>query len=273
MKGFPGVITRFYLQTRPATDMHFSLYSYPMSLYQPAMQWITRIAPTFDQSVEIAVTSSLMPDAGLSLNIAFTSFTDSSEHAQKALQKAEDTRPDGALHQVICHPTDLDEQYNMVLMGNPRSHRYHADNAYLKNDADIVSIMEEAFKTTSSKGYTFYMPMAPTSKKEVQGMSLSMQSDHYFAVYSCWESKESDEQHVGWVKRIMENVQIHSVGSYMGDSDFTARESKYWADESWERLKAIRKRWDPRNIFCSHLISATDRTEVLENKEIWGGSL
>jgi len=267
MRGFPGVITRFYLQTRPATDMHFSLYSYPMSLYEPAMRWITRIAPTYDETVEIAVTSSIVPDFGLSLNIAFTSFTDSLEHAQKALQKAEDTRPAGAQHEVKCQPTDLDEQYNMVLMGNPRSYRYHVDNAYLKNDADIVSIMEQPFKTTSSKGYTFYMPVAPTSRKEVQGMCLSMQSDHYFAVYSCWEDQESDEQHIGWVKRIMENVEKHSIGSYMGDADIAARESKYWEDESWERLKAIRRRWDPLNTFCSPFIS------VLENKEIRGSSL
>ena len=190
-----------------------------------------------------------MPDIGLSLNISFLSFTNSSEHARNALQKAEETRPDGVIHQVVCQPTDLDEQYNMVLMGNPRSHRYHADNAYLKNDSDIVSILEEAFKTTSSRGYTFYMPMAPTSKKEMQGMCLTMQSDHYFALYSCWEDQQSDEKHVNWVAGIMENVQKHAV------------------DDSWERLKSIRQKWDPLNLFCSHLVSTNDRTKVLKNEE------
>ena len=37
--GFPGVVTRFHLLTRPLLSMYQSLYIYPISEYKKVLQW------------------------------------------------------------------------------------------------------------------------------------------------------------------------------------------------------------------------------------------
>lgn len=37
--GFPAIVTRFYLLTRPLLEMYQSLYFYPVSLFKKVLQW------------------------------------------------------------------------------------------------------------------------------------------------------------------------------------------------------------------------------------------
>jgi FAD/FMN-containing dehydrogenase len=42
--GFPGIITRFHLQTRPASKvMRSSAYIYPVSEYKKAFDWVLQV--------------------------------------------------------------------------------------------------------------------------------------------------------------------------------------------------------------------------------------
>ena len=39
--GFPAIVTRFYLRTRPLpSGMHVSLYFYPLSEFATVLQWV-----------------------------------------------------------------------------------------------------------------------------------------------------------------------------------------------------------------------------------------
>lgn len=39
--GFPAIVTRFYLRTRPMpSGMHISLFQYPLSEYAAVLQWV-----------------------------------------------------------------------------------------------------------------------------------------------------------------------------------------------------------------------------------------
>jgi hypothetical protein len=68
----------------------------------------------------------------------------------------------------------------------------------------------------------------------------------------------------------MEKVERHSVGAYLGDSDFQVRKTKFWADENAMRLMEIRRRWDPAGGICGYL----DREDIsgtqgLDNAHQW----
>jgi FAD/FMN-containing dehydrogenase len=42
--GFPAIITRFYLLTRPLLEMYQSLYVFPISEYKRVLQWVIDVS-------------------------------------------------------------------------------------------------------------------------------------------------------------------------------------------------------------------------------------
>ncbi|KAJ5735025.1 FAD binding domain protein [Penicillium malachiteum] len=234
--GFPAVVTRFHLSLLPYPKKGFrsSGYIYPMSMYRKAFDWILSITPSFDNDTEIAVISQYAEE--------------------EALRLAQETRPDGAVEEWFCKEDSLDEQYDNQERANPEKHRYCAENAYIKNDADVPAVLEEAFTTLPHrKAFALWYPMNPCSRRKLPDMALSLQSDHYFALYTVWEDESDDVRCQAWVKNVMKRVERHSVGAYLGDSDFQARKTKFWADDNAKRLMEIRRKWDPKGRVCGYL--------------------
>jgi len=112
--------------------------------------------------------------------------------------------------------------------------------------------------------------MAPTSRRKLPDMALSMQSDHYFALYTVWEDEGDDVRCLKWVRDIMKDVEKHSEGAYLGDSDFQVRRTKFWSDENAKRLMRIRRAQDPKGTICGYLdVNDASGVEGLANEHEW----
>lgn len=201
----------------------------------------------------------------------FLTFKSSLEDAQTALQSLHDSRPPGAVEEIYLRTTNLTEQYVMQDMANPPNHRYCSDNAYVRNDADVPSVLDTAFTTLPTrKSCSLYFAMSPTSRRELPDMALSMQSDHYFAVYTVWEDAADDERCCGWVRDVLAGVERQSVGSYLGDADFQTRRTKFWSEEKGARLMEVRRKWDPKGRVCGYLdVGDRGGVEGLKNVFEW----
>lgn len=254
--GFPAIVTRFHLQTKPLpTHIRSSAYIFPKDLFKTALSWITSIAPTYDTDTEIVCVGRYIPDYEESVVIVgLTTFKTSDSSAISALQVAETTLPSGYLQKHFAQPTSLQEQYIDQALANPEGHRYCSDNAYIDNGADVAAVLEETFTTLPSrKSFSLWFAMAPTSRRNLPDMALSMQSDHYLAIYSVWEAAKDDAKCQSWVARVMGKMQTHAVGQYLGDSDFQVRNTKYWSEENGKRLMGVRREWDPEGRICGYL--------------------
>lgn len=42
--GFPGIVTKFYLRTRPLLKMFNCVYFYPVSEYRKVLQWVIDVS-------------------------------------------------------------------------------------------------------------------------------------------------------------------------------------------------------------------------------------
>ncbi|CAK7234552.1 hypothetical protein SEUCBS140593_008982 [Sporothrix eucalyptigena] len=271
--GFPGIVTRFYLQTLPVFScMRSAAYFYKKEDYRKAVSWITKLAEDYDQDTEIVAVSSF-PGGGdeLRVMVLLVTFKNSEEEARKALQVAEDSHPTGNVDGWFMKPTSLQSEYDDQAAANPEGHRYCVDNAYIDNDANVVSVMEKAFTTLpTKKSFTLWYSMAPCSRRPLPDMALSMQSDHYLALYTVWEHKHDDAGNRGWVQNIMQDVEKQSVGAYLGDSDFQVRQTRFWGQEQGQRLMKIRKERDPQGRICGFL-DARDNSgaDGLPNEHHW----
>lgn len=188
------------------------------------------------------------------VTVALLALGDSEESVTKVLCRADESHPEGATVRSLYNETSFDEQFLYKREAYPEGHRYCADNSFLNNDADVASVLESAFSSLPTrKSLALYNSMVPASQRELPSMALSVQSDHYFALYGIWEDEADDAQNQEWVSDIMKQIGQHSVGAYTGEFDFQARQSRFWGDEQKKKLRDIREKWDPKGVFCGYL--------------------
>lgn len=170
---------------------------------------------------------------------------------KRLLRSAEDSHPDGALSASVCQETSIQREYDNKAKAYPTGQRYKVDSVFLRNDVDVVSLLEPSFTTLPTRqSLSLWSSMRPRSNRPLTGMALSMQSDHYVAVYVIWEKEADDAQYGSWLSSVMEQLGRQSVGSYLGEYDFQARPSKCWGTEEYQRLVEIKRKWDPDNRIC-----------------------
>lgn len=270
--GFPAIVTRFHLSLRRRVPaMLSSSYVYPIAKYREVMAWITATMP-YDAATEIVAVAASPAHLGQLCIIAlFVTFGDTEEECEVALADANCSRPSGFLEETTNAKTSLAKEYRDQASANPTGHRYCADNGYVKNDADVVSVLEPGFTTLpTTKAFALWYAMAPCSRRELPDMALSMQSDHYFALYTIWEDEKDDQFCQQWVRNVMEEVAPHCEGAYLGDSDFQVRQTRFWTDEKARSLRAIRRSRDPEGRLCGYL-DRGDQSGVrgLLNQDQW----
>lgn len=272
--GFPAIVTAFYLEVRKSfSTMTASTFMWPMSEYKAVMDWSIKIAPECDDSIE-AVAVSLRP-AGMKDAVMlahFVTFQNSEEAAAASLKHINDSHPPGTIMEAMCEPTSIAKEYIDQALANPKDHRYTCDNAYIDNNADVTEVLRDAFTTLpeGTKAFTLWFAMNPCSQRKLPDMALSMQSDHYLALYTLWEDRADDARCQSWVRNVMAGVEKHSVGAYLGDSDFQVRRTKFWEDPNAKRLMELRRNWDPNGTICGYLDEG-DKSGVkgLQNVHEW----
>ncbi|KUI56174.1 6-hydroxy-D-nicotine oxidase [Cytospora mali] len=288
--GFPAIITRFYLKTRPLHEMYQSLYIYPISEYRKVLQWVIDVCETADTDTEIVAVGQYVPEHPDPVILAnFLTFKPDRAQGEAALRPFHDdpNRPANPLIEFFAKPTSLPDQYAPQAASNPEGHRYCSENAYIRNEEDVPAVLEEAFTTLPNrKSFALYFGMAPTSRREHyitdlvrendgythagSAMALSMHTDHYFALYTVWEEPEGDERFTSWTHGVMSRVERFSAGSYLGDADFQHRRTKFWRDGNAKRLMEIRRRWDPEGRICGYLDEGDKSgVEGLKNEFEW----
>ncbi|GFG25704.1 6-hydroxy-D-nicotine oxidase [Aspergillus udagawae] len=249
---FPGVVTRFHLRVLPyySDGVRSSGYIYPARLYRPVFNWVLSTVPDLDRDTEITALSQFR-NGELCFSILLVCMKETAAQAADALQPLHETRPTGALTEWFCQEDSLANLYREKAKSNPPDRRWCSANTYLEDKHDVVSILEEGFLTLPSPdSYAFWCPIAPTSKRKLPDMAFSMQSDHYFAVYTGWKDEADDGRCQSWLQLVMDKIKAYGVGAYIGDSDFSVRPDRYWAKDNEGRLREIRRRWDPDSRFC-----------------------
>lgn len=254
--GFPAIITRFHLKIRKQIPaMLSSTFVYPISKYTEVMNWIINITLDFDSATEIVAVAATPPGIDeLCIIPLFVTFQESEEACRAALERANSTRPEGFIVEEPNKQTSLAKEYRDQANANPQGHRYCAENGYVKNHVDVAEVLKPAFTTLpTKKAFALWYAMAPCSRRELPDMALSMQSDHYFALYTVWKDEVDDDRCQKWVRDIMKTVAPECEGAYLGDSDFQVRQTKYWTDDKARRLMKLRNVWDPAGRICGYL--------------------
>lgn len=74
--------------------------------------------------------------------------------------------------------------------------------------------------------------------------------------FAIWGDPAADDVNVRWLRDAMHAVEPLGTGHYVAEADLTADVSRArlsFAPADWERLRALKARYDPENVFHSYL--------------------
>ena len=78
----------------------------------------------------------------------------------------------------------------------------------------------------------------------------------YVGCYSIWEEAGQDEANIEWLRTLMTALEPLAAGCYVGEADIAANSSQVvnsYARSNWERLQALREKYDPNGVFHSYM--------------------
>jgi FAD/FMN-containing dehydrogenase len=262
--GFFGVVTQFHLQSRPLPKaLLASTYVYDAANeYDIVMPWVLETSRKAESNIEIVAialypdnTEDAPKDQRLQLVVHALTFTDTEEDARRYLKIFAETVPRKEVAKVIEYEkTTIAQEIIDQYKQNPTEHRYCCDNAWINNiSAEQVSrAMRPVFvEIPSPQTFSLYFNMAP--ELPLQDMALSLQTEHYLAVYCIWKHARDDEKCMGWMRERFADMGKVSPGVYLGDSDFQIRPQPFLAEGRREKLEGYRKKYDPEGRFCAYL--------------------
>ncbi|KAH7175208.1 Alpha/Beta hydrolase protein [Dactylonectria macrodidyma] len=129
----------------------------PARLYQESINWVLKLTPTFDQSTEISAVGRYFHDSDeFCFSVFFVTMKDTMEEAPVALLSAQQTRPLGAIQEWFCKVDSLAQEYNNQEATSAGNRRYCTENAFIKNDADVLAVLKDAFHTLPSRQSAVY---------------------------------------------------------------------------------------------------------------------
>ncbi|ANP52053.1 FAD/FMN-containing dehydrogenase [Streptomyces griseochromogenes] len=252
--GFFGVVTEFRLRTRPRfRELTQSTYVYPVWLAPEVLNWYHMARHDLPSSVELAAVGCTPPGSGSPVLIVDAVSFDGGPVSLAALGTCPVAGK--ALTANVAQQVDFADLQAAQLRSSPEYHRYFADNAFLAGSAsELVPALVPAFTDLPTpKTFTVLGDFTPLLCRRPPDMSLSVQTDLYFAAYVIGETPEEDAWCRSWLDAAMERVAPYSAGCYLGDSDLTVRPDRVMSDAAWSEFQRIRTARDPEGRFPGYL--------------------
>ena len=263
--GFPGVVTRFYLQTYQAPRVMWQdTWTFGLGDAVELLTWLHDVLPGLDRRVEPVVAATRLPDVplqdgtvrpdGTVLLLHTTVMADSDREALELLADLQD----GPLaRRALGHvqgPTSVAEENLAQTVQNPEGYRYAVDCTWTDAPARMLAPMLQALwsELDTEHSFSIWYGWAPRGARP--DMAFSVEANVYVATYAIYADPADDARYAEWVHgRTAALALAHGAGVYLGDTDFTRRQDRFLSGDCYRRLAGIRAVRDPSGRFASYL--------------------
>ncbi|MGI5403459.1 FAD-binding oxidoreductase [Streptomyces sp. CA-135486] len=266
--GFFAVVTGFRLRLhRLSGAIMSSTCAFPLAYVEEVSNWATETAKELDPAVELTlVLATAAPHMTKKrprpkvIIVAATAFADSRDQAVQALRPLQNCPfADHALFREAYEPTSPAALYEASSDLWPAENRYAADTLW--SDADfgtLLSRLSGAVDSAPSDKSLVLAPVSPASHDEelLRDMAFSVLGESYVVPYAIWDDPAKDDVNTRWLREAMSAVEPLGTGHYIAEADLTAsatRAERSFTTSDWQRLQALRTRYDPEGVFHSYL--------------------
>ena len=264
--GFPGVITRFRLQTYPAPRaMWHDTWTIRLDDAVELLGWLHDVLPGLDRRVEPVVAATRLPDVplhdgtarpdGTVLLLHTTVMADSDAEALALLAPLQDGPLAGRELGHVQGRTSVLEENAAQTAQNPEGHRYAVDCTWTDAPAAVLAPMLQA--AVERAGHrALVLDLVRVGASLIQGPTWRSR----WRPTCTWRrtrstpTRPTTRRYAGWVhRRTAELAAACGTGVYLGDTDFTRRQDRFMSDDAYRRLAAIRAERDPDGRIASYL--------------------
>jgi hypothetical protein len=141
-------------------------------------------------------------------------------------------------------------------MPHGRRHYWRSDNLSSAPDECIDALIEQAASATSPLSQIILSPLGGAVADVAEDATAlgGRSAPWLYHCYGVWESSqaEQDASHVAWVRKTEEAVREHSTGrvsiNFVSDAS-DERVRRAFGGTTYQRLVALKDRYDPENLF------------------------
>lgn len=258
----PGVVTELAVKTfhRPR-QVFSSTYVFPLAALDVGLDLLQQMAAMKPRNTEILALMTHNPQAGSEAPldvrkvIAVRAQVYADETAQAAPVLDAIAAIPAAKQSVFSLPS-IPESYERLFIDSMDWRRgfgfgrFAVDNAWTDDiRAAVEAIAAEFMQTPSWKSHVVVQPkLAPAT---IADAAFSVAGNTYIGIYSVWDDAAQDEAGLSWLRRMSGHLKAYAVGHYINEinaGDDPDRIRRCYSSEAWERLRAIRDRWDPQRV-------------------------
>ena len=266
--GFFGVVTEYTLRVyRAPQAVTTSSYFYPLERIEDVGPWAAEVARRMPRHVELTILIAAAPPAiadrckstnGFVCAVLGTAFVNSASEAAAGLGPLESCPAlSDCLLKELNTPTPIDGLHELGAGLWPERHRYLADTLWTNSPpASVLAAAREHFvRAPSTKSVAVLSFRSGGTHAPLPDAAYSMTADALLLCYAVWERSEDDAANAAWHRAAIAELDRYAVGHYVGESDIVAspiRAERAYAKANWERMQALRRKYDPEGLFHGH---------------------
>ena len=260
--GFFGVATKYRVRLYPLPKaITTSTLMYPLESLPEVVEWATETVNTLPKNVEFTLFLASAPPSVADrcekvCILSATAFADSDEEATEALSALATCPLEDCVMKDLNTSTPFDALFDNADRFWPEGKRYAVDTMwYSSPPSEVLAIIQDHFATAPSAHSMILCPILPSDAPPLPDAAFSMTAPGYVGCYSIWEEAGQDEANIKWLRTLMTALEPLAVGCYVGEADIAANPSQVvnsYARSNWERLQALREKYDPDRVFHSY---------------------
>jgi FAD/FMN-containing dehydrogenase len=253
--GFCAVATRFHLDAFPLPRaITASTYVYGLDALDAVTAWLERAGRNHHPKVELSLVLE-RDDTEAARHVAVVSavcFADGAEEAQQILGALAAGVPrQGLVDHVELKPVGFPELLEHGRTGVPR--RIAVDTVWTAQPrAAMLEIGAHYLQVPSRHAVVIGGYRAQVDLPD--DAAFTVQAPLFINCFVGWDEAADDAANLAWLDQAVRRLEPLTVGSYINETDLFARPAhakRALSPAAWERLAAVRGRYDPEGLFAA----------------------
>jgi FAD/FMN-containing dehydrogenase len=199
-------------------------------------------------------------DAGKVCLVTATMFADSVREAKAALKRLDDCPAIGkCLSKAVARPSNFEALFDASGALWPDGRRNHVEAMFSDSRlGDVFDAVWEHFLNAPSPEtlIMFAIFTGPDVPAPLPDAAFSMSAKYYGGSWTMWTDPVHDQANARWHDQCLRLLAPFVAGHYIGETDtatYPEHVRKSFSESAWNRLEALREKYDPGGLFFSYL--------------------